>query len=255
MSAPAPERTPAGAARGAARGAASEAASSAGPDAGADAALEHPTFARLARALAAAPGRAATIPPEAATPRRAAVALVLRPGDAGAPELLFVRRAEYPGDPWSGHVAFPGGRHEPGDATPWDTAARETHEETGLDLRRAGRLLGTLDELHPRTPMLPSIVVRPHVVVVGAPTPVLTLSDELQTAFWVPLSWFAEPGAATTARVAARGATLTVPCYVHEGHTIWGMTERILQQLLARVGDRVGDGVGGRPRGGEPGAA
>ena len=74
-------------------------------------------------------------PADAPPARRAAVALVLRgPGDAsgdgaeGPIELLFVKRAEWEGDPWSGHVAFPGGRHEPQDETLWDTAARETHE-------------------------------------------------------------------------------------------------------------------------------
>ncbi|MDF1505427.1 CoA pyrophosphatase [Roseisolibacter sp. H3M3-2] len=165
-------------------------------------------------------------------PRDAAVALVLRV-NGGTPELLFVRRAEYPGDPWSGHVAFPGGRHEPDDPTPWDTAARETWEETGLDLRRHARLLGTLDDLYPRTPSLPPIVVRPHVALLEVEAE-LRLSDELAAAFWVPVRRFAEPGFATTSTVQARGHALTVPSFVHEGHTIWGMTHRILTDLLQR---------------------
>lgn len=203
------------------------------------AALAHPLVARLGRRLTAVPGRPATIPAGAPVPRRAAVALVLRVGEDGAAALLFVRRAEYPGDPWSGHVAFPGGRHEPGDATLWETAARETHEETGLDLARDARLLGTLDELHPRTPLLPPIVVRPYVVV-AAPRSPLALSDELQAAFWVPLARFGEAGVARTSAVEAHGMTLTVPSFVHEGHTIWGMTERILGQLLARLAESEG---------------
>ncbi len=158
---------------------------------------------------------------------------MLRLGDDGTPELLFVKRAEYEGDPWSGHIAFPGGRAEPDDATSWDTAARETWEETGLDLRRDGVLLGTLDELHPRSPALPAIVVRPHVAI-AAPREPLVLSDELAAAFWVPVRRFAEPGYATTSTVQARGHALTVPSFVHEGHTIWGMTHRILEQLLER---------------------
>ena len=161
---------------------------------------------------------------------------MLRVGADASPELLFVKRAEYAGDPWSGHVAFPGGRHEPGDATLWETAVRETREETGLDLARDGRLLGTLDELHPRTPLLPSIVVRPYVVV-AAPGAPLALSDELQAAFWVPVARFGEAGVAGTSEVEARGTTLTVPSFVHAGHTIWGMTERILQQLLGRLAE------------------
>ena len=192
----------------------------------------HPEIARLAGALAAAPGRPAIVGPRDPAPRRAAVALVLRL-NGGTPELLFVRRAEYPGDPWSGHVAFPGGRQEPDDATPWDTAARETWEETGLDLRRDGALLGTLDDLYPRTPALPPIVVRPHVAVLEREAP-LSLSDELAAAFWVPVRRFGEPGFATTSTVQARGHALTVPSFVHDGHTIWGMTHRILADLLDR---------------------
>lgn len=187
---------------------------------------------RLAGRLAAHPGAVVTLAPGDPEPRRAAVAVVLHlePG-ARAPTVLFVKRAEYPGDPWSGHVAFPGGRAEPGDATPWDTAARETWEETGLDLRTNARLLGTLDELHPRTPTLPPIVVRPHVVVADAPGP-LRLSDELAGAFWAPLDALRGPEADRPSAVVARGHTLVVPSFVYAGHTIWGMTERILRQLL-----------------------
>ena len=46
---------------------------------------------------------------------RAAVAALLRPGEGGV-EILFIHRAEDPRDPWSGHMAFPGGREDPGDA-------------------------------------------------------------------------------------------------------------------------------------------
>jgi 8-oxo-dGTP pyrophosphatase MutT (NUDIX family) len=200
--------------------------------------LAHPDVARLAASLAARPGRAVEVPPDDPPPRAAAVALVLRVEAAAreAPSLLFVKRAEWPGDPWSGHVAFPGGRHEPGDATLWDTAARETHEETGLELARVGTLLGTLDDLYPRTPVLPPIVVRPHVVAVaaGALTP-LALSDELAAAFWVPVRRFGEPGVETTSTVRARERVLSVPSFVHDGHVIWGMTERILRGLLERM--------------------
>lgn len=191
---------------------------------------------RLAAALARRPGQVVTLLPGEPEPRRAAVAVVLHQRDAAArPSVLFVKRAEYPGDPWSGHVAFPGGRAEPEDATLWDTAARETWEETGLDLRAGARLLGALDELHPRTPTLPPIVVRPHVVAVDAPGP-LRLSAELADAFWVPLDALAAPGVDGTSTVVARGRTLVVPSFTYAGHTIWGMTERILRQLLAVAG-------------------
>ena len=193
-------------------------------------------LARLAASLAARPGAVATVLPEEPEPRRAAVALVLHaPADAADASVLFVKRAEYPGDPWSGHVALPGGRAEPGDATPWDTAVRESWEETGLDLRRDARFLGALDELYPRTPTLPPIVVRPHVVVVDAQRP-LTLSAELASAFWAPLAALRDPAVDRESTVAVRGGrTLVVPSFVYAGHTIWGMTERVIRELLQRL--------------------
>jgi 8-oxo-dGTP pyrophosphatase MutT (NUDIX family) len=199
-----------------------------------EAALEHPLVARLAAALAARPGQLADVADVMPPPRRAAVAAILRVDAArsGAPlEILFIKRAEYEGDPWSGHVAFPGGRHEPGDATLWDTAARETWEEIGLDLRTEGRALGTLDEVFPRSQHLPSLVVRPYVAITAATRP-FELSDEVAAAFWVPIARLGSPDVDVTSTVQARGVRLRVPSFVHDGHTIWGMTERILRRLL-----------------------
>jgi 8-oxo-dGTP pyrophosphatase MutT (NUDIX family) len=210
------------------------------PGAALGAALAHPAVAAIAAALAGRPGALAVVGAADPPPRRAAVALVLRvPLGAAGPELLLVKRAEYPGDPWSGHVAFPGGRAEPGDASPWHTAARETCEETGLDLLAAGRLLGTLDELYPRAPVLPPVVVRPHVAVLGGGGP-FVLSGELAAAFWVPLAHFAAPGVSADRAVVARGATLTVPSFAVEAHTVWGMTERILRQFLTLAAGAAG---------------
>ena len=144
-----------------------------------------------------------------------------------------MKRAEYAGDPWSGQVAFPGGRQEPDDATLWDTAVRETLEETGLDLARDGHLLGRLDELHPRAATLPPIVVRPYVAVAPADLK-LALSPELSLAFWVPLERLRED-AHVVSTVAPRGVAMRVPSVVHDGHVIWGMTFRILEDFLARL--------------------
>ena len=198
-----------------------------------DVALAHPALRGLATAIGQHPGTVATVAPDDPEPRRAAVAAVLRvvPGDVG-PSLLFAKRAEYVGDPWSGHVALPGGRAEPDDATLWDTAVRETWEETGLDLRRDGRMLGTLDDLYPRTPSLPPIVVRPFVVVTAAAGP-LRLSDELAGAFWTPLAELRRPEVDRASRVSVRDRVFDVPSFVYQGETIWGMTERIVRQLLS----------------------
>jgi 8-oxo-dGTP pyrophosphatase MutT (NUDIX family) len=77
----------------------------------------------------------------------AAVAVILHDGDDGL-ETLFIHRAVRAGDTWSGQIAFPGGRREPGDGDLLVTAIRETHEEIGVALTAAERL-GVLDDLSP----------------------------------------------------------------------------------------------------------
>ena len=163
--------------------------------------------------------------------RRAAVALMLRGGETGSPELLFIKRAEYPGDPWSGQVAFPGGREEPGDRNLLETAIRETREETGIDLEHEGTVLGTLDDLRPQTIRLPAVVVRPFVAAVSRDAP-LELSAEAALAFWIPLDALSVENAWGNTSVFARGMQMSARAFQHEGHVIWGMTERILGQFL-----------------------
>lgn len=182
---------------------------------------------RLSQSLAGHSGRFAEAPDDV---RRAAVSLVFVPAESG-PELLLIKRAEWQGDPWSGQVALPGGRQEPGDATLWHTAARETWEETGVDLLGSARLLGTLDELYPRTPVLPPIVVRPHVAILEV-RPRLTLSDEVAAAFWAPLESLRDPASTFQATVTVRGSERRVAGIRHHDYTIWGMTEQILRSLF-----------------------
>ncbi|NNL85157.1 MAG: NUDIX domain-containing protein, partial [Myxococcales bacterium] len=50
-------------------------------------------------------------------------------------EVLFIERARHPDDPWSGHMALPGGRLDPVDASLRAAAERETREEVGVELR------------------------------------------------------------------------------------------------------------------------
>jgi 8-oxo-dGTP pyrophosphatase MutT (NUDIX family) len=166
--------------------------------------------------------------------RRAAVAVLIRIGQAGEPELFFIQRAEYEGDPWSGHIAFPGGRAEPGDDSLMHTAMRETLEETEIDLRERSELLGVLDDLHPRTTRLPAVIVRPFVFLVSeVAEPVL--SAEVAGAFWVPLSVLLDRSVWRDTTVRAGNAEISRFAFHHEGYVVWGMTERILSSLLAMV--------------------
>ena len=194
--------------------------------------FEHPEIVKLRSALDA--HKAVGGDNEEGT-RRAAVALIFRAGDGGAPELLFIKRADYPADPWSGQVAFPGGREETGDANLADTAVRETREETGIDLRRDGTVIGRLDDLCPQTTRLPAIIVRPYVVLLNR-ADTLLLSHEVALAFWVPLEGLRhDSGSWRETTVLAHGVQMDRRAFHHQGHVIWGMTERILAQLLALV--------------------
>jgi 8-oxo-dGTP pyrophosphatase MutT (NUDIX family) len=196
-----------------------------------DATLQHPDIVRLAAALDRTPGR--TIEPEPPM-RLAAIALVLRLGALAEPELLMIKRSEYEGDPWSGQVACPGGRMEPGDHDLAQTAMRETWEETGIELSRIGRVLGTLDDISPRTPVLPPILVRPYVVAV--PTEVeIVQSPEVSAAFWVPVSALRTQSAWSMGRVSVRGVDREVSQFTHGQYMVWGLTERVLRQLIERL--------------------
>ncbi len=173
-------------------------------------------------------------PREIAAPeaRPAAVALILI--ERAGLEALFIKRAVRTGDPWSGQVAFPGGRHEPADADLRVTAIRETREETGVDLAGADPL-GVLDDLYPRTPTLPPVRVRPYVfALTGAPR--LTPSDEVDRAFWVPLSRLSEPAVRREVKLLLRGEERVFPAYDLGEDVIWGMTERILTPFLELIG-------------------
>lgn len=170
----------------------------------------------------------------------AAVALILVEGaerGGGGLEALFIRRAERAGDPWSGQIALPGGRRDPGDADLLATAIRETREETGIDLT-AAEPLGELDDLHPRTATLPPVSVRPFVFALKR-RPAIAPSSEVQAAFWVPLARMADPTVRREITLFIRGAERTFPAYVLGDDVIWGMTERILTpflELVAKVG-------------------
>lgn len=186
------------------------------------------TLARARRALAGY----TPLQIEAPEARPAAVAVVLVERPAGL-EALFIKRAARIGDPWSGQVAFPGGRHDPQDPDLLATAMRETREETGIDLVDMERL-GVLDDLYPRTPTLPPVLVRPFVFALPKPQPLAT-SAEVERAFWVPLARLGMPGVLREVRFQIRGEERVFPAYDLGEDVIWGMTERILTPFLRLI--------------------
>ncbi len=184
----------------------------------------HPELERITRALAGhVPTRAERDEPFS----EAAVALVLHGGEDGL-EALFIKRATRAGDPWSGQIALPGGRRHEGEDSLMLTAVRETCEEIGLDLGLHGKLLGELDEVRPRNPYLPPIIVRPYVFAIGA-RPTLVLSEEVAESFWAPLRDVFDPACRKEINIQFSSARLRRQAIGFGEHDIWGMTEKILR--------------------------
>lgn len=165
---------------------------------------------------------------EGATSIEAAVALLLAPGTAGSLELLLIKRAEQPGDPWSGQMALPGGRRDPGEGDLMVTAMRETREEVGVAVDPAW-LVGELDDLRPRTRTLPPVLVRPYVFGLAA-RPTITLSPEATAYVWVPLRELASGRTRTEFTIPGRDASF--PAYRVGSDVLWGMTERIITPFI-----------------------
>jgi len=167
--------------------------------------------------------------------KQAAVAAILRDGTSGA-EVLLIRRAEREGDPWSGHMALPGGRHDPTDTDLLHTAIRETEEEVGLSLP-ASSLVAPLDDLEAvargrRTGML----IRPYVFHLTSPSPpVLRPNYEVAETLWTPLAPLYAGTHNTERPYEIGGQVWKLPAWDVDGRIVWGLTHRILSNLLEHV--------------------
>jgi 8-oxo-dGTP pyrophosphatase MutT (NUDIX family) len=158
----------------------------------------------------------------------AAVAAILADSGSGEPDILLIKRAQRDDDPWSGQMAFPGGRRESWDRDLTETAGRETLEETGITLHDSD-VLGQLDDIRPLGPGLPRLVVRPFVFLVSRKPEVL-LNDEVDLHLWVRFSDL--PGLASSSRVTVAGTKIDVPAFLIGPHVVWGLTERILKSFI-----------------------
>ena len=188
------------------------------------------TWTDIGGALAARPPRRV----EGAVSNRAAVALLLREGEGGI-EILFIRRAEDPRDPWSGQMAFPGGRSEPSDEDLRATAVRETLEETGLDLAANAQTLGALDEVRAMARMRPmDLAISPFVFRVSGSTEVRP-SAEVRSAHWLFLEDLLGPRFRSSVRYPHEGSGVEFPCLRVEGLVIWGLTYRMFTGFGERL--------------------
>jgi 8-oxo-dGTP pyrophosphatase MutT (NUDIX family) len=158
------------------------------------------------------------------------VAAVLR-YRAELPDVLLMKRARREGDRWSGHVSFPGGRREEGDADLRHTAMRETLEEVGLDLSGA-ETLGRLDDTAAvaKGKVLP-MAITPWVFAVED-SPELRLGDEAESAFWLPLGEVISGRLDGTRAYRMGPVPLKLACWNYQGYEVWGLTHKMLSRLL-----------------------
>lgn len=166
-----------------------------------------------------------------------AVAAVLRETAAGC-EVLLIKRAERQGDPWSGHMAFPGGRHEASDQDLLATAIRETREEIGLALDHA-ELIGVLADhdtaLHRSAPPMS---IRPFIFALSqdrAHADALVLNHEVSEIVWAPLLPLLHNSIQTTKSVVHEGVPLELPAWNVSGRIVWGLTYWMLARLLGEI--------------------
>lgn len=158
--------------------------------------------------------------------RFASVAVIVR--DRQIPSVLLIRRAESAGDPWSGQVAFPGGKMQEGDKSARDTAMRETMEEVGIDLGRSAEFLGYggVATTHTRTmEVVPSVFELKKSVEVKP-------NGEVASFRWVELDELLRPSARSIYGIDRDGGMVDMPAYAVGDYVVWGLTYRILSTFL-----------------------
>ena len=144
-------------------------------------------------------------------------------------KLCMIRRAKKAGDPWSGHMAFPGGREEQADGDLQRTAERETFEEVGIDLQEC-TLLGRLaDQRHPK------LEVAAFVYLTDTQLNTHAEPEEVEHVYWLKVSDLRDEQNQGEKKVDFAGRTFSVPVINVGEADIWGISLRFIQDVLERL--------------------
>lgn len=159
----------------------------------------------------------------------AAVSMLLKQGSA-SPQVLFIIRAEHAQDPWSGNIAFPGGRLNQDDESPQQAAERETFEELAFDLSQAS-YLGRLNDLYGATmPVLVSCFV--YQLLEPA---TFKPNHEVAATFWSPIERLLEQERHHLRTIVYRGEERTHPVVElldPRQPLLWGITYRLMRSFF-----------------------
>ena len=165
----------------------------------------------------------------------AAVALILA-GQDKDPSLCLIRRADREGDPWSGHMAFPGGRADRSDPTELAVAERETLEEVGINLD-ASAFIAALPQMPIRRGGTDTgIALSSFVYYIGPELRPFSLNQEVADAHWIRLSHLWDAGNSTTLGIVSGGITVKYPAIRYKGEVIWGLSYRVLEMFAEIIG-------------------
>ena len=166
--------------------------------------------------------------------KRSAVAMMLQVRQ-GELHILMIKRAEREGDPWSGHMAFPGGRMDKADAHGFAVAVRETQEEVGLTLGEQDQCIGRLSDIITRPKRGPfGMAVTPFVFRLEREVS-FTPNEEVAEVIWVPLEFLLDGDNREKMQWKYKGVTMPLPCYMYEGRRIWGLSLMMLDELMDLV--------------------
>ena len=156
----------------------------------------------------------------------AAVAIIV--ATEPRPSILLLRRCQSPGDPWSGHFSFPGGRREEGDASLLATCLRETREETGIVLSDA-----SLCQELPVTPvgrlMCIHMLVQPYLFQVAERPQVAVDPREISSAHWLEVADFRDE---RRHHMREMVPGMNFPAFPLEDYYLWGFTYGVLRRLF-----------------------
>lgn len=161
---------------------------------------------------------------------RCAVAVV-RTADAD-PRYLILQRARHPDDPWSGHLAFPGGRREEQDRHLLDTCVRETREECGLDLSPFATAAEALPVAAAGGAVGRHLWVQPYLFIIPAVLPVTPCEREIARAFWVPASDLCRHDRHAFAPMSAHVQDTLFPFVPVADAQLWGFTYHLAMRVL-----------------------